>query len=61
MSLIKNNCCASFFPNTAWLGFIKSNSLFTTVKTPSKWPGLEAPSRIDPTLLGAIEGTPSLG
>ena len=42
------SCCASFSPKTATSGLTRLNSLSTTVSTPSKNPGLKAPSRMSP-------------
>ena len=43
MRRITASCCQSFSPNSARSGRTWLNSLHTTVATPSKWPGREAP------------------
>jgi hypothetical protein len=40
------SCWASFSPKTATWGRTRLNSLATTVQTPSKWPGREAPQSV---------------
>ena len=45
MRRITASCWKSFSPNTATSGRTASNSLATTVATPSKWPGRAAPSQ----------------
>jgi hypothetical protein len=54
------SCWKSFSPNSAQWGRTAANSLVTTVVTPSKWPGLDAPSiRSDNPLTRTVEANPS--
>ena len=49
MRRITASCCQSFSPNSARSGRTCANSLATTVATPSKWPGREAPHSPSPS------------
>ena len=53
------SCWKSFSPNTAHCGRTAANSFVTTVVTPSKWPGREAPSMpSDNPLTCTVEANP---
>ena len=45
MRLMTSACCASFWPKTATSGRTQLKSLDTTVQTPRKCPGRDAPQR----------------